>query len=200
MADEINVGRLVAEIVLEAETEKAKQEVAKSAQDIQKKIKTIEDTTADVKVDVKADTKNVVADVKDATNEMTYYLRNGLNSVIDKEAYTNLLKELYSDSPAEIPVAIHVEETSNEDMLDKIKERLTEIGLEASEADKILESCFGDLSVYSSYEKQINIIVAKLEKQREKLEEVRQEQEKLAKEIHAIVNRRFEAAKSRVKG
>ncbi len=180
MADEINVGRLVAEIVLDAETEKAKQEVAKSAQDIQKKIKTIEDTTADIKVDVKANTKNVVADVKNVTDEMSHYLKNNLNSVIDKEAYTNLLKELYSEAPAEIPVAIHVEETSNEDMLEKIKSRLTEIGLEASEADKILESCFGDLSVYSSYEKQINIIVAKLEKQREKLEEVRQEQEKLA--------------------
>ncbi|MEE1076252.1 MAG: hypothetical protein UHY68_03190 [Acutalibacteraceae bacterium] len=180
MADEINVGRLVAEIVLEAETEKAKQDVAKSAQDIQNKIKSIEDTTADIKVDVKADTKNVVADVKDATNEMTHYLKNNLNSVIDKEAYTNLLKELYSETPAEIPVAIHVEETSDNDMLDKIKLQLSEIGVEASEVDKIIKNCFGNLNVYGSYEKQINIIVAKLENQRKKLVEVRQEQEKLA--------------------
>lgn len=180
MADEINVGRLVAEIVLEAETEKAKQEVAKSAQDIQNKIKKIEDTTADIRVDVKADTKNVVADIKNVTNEMSHYLKNNLNSVIDKEAYANLLKELYSEAPAEMPVAIHVEETSNEDMLEKIKSRIEEIGVEASDVDKIIENCFGDLNVYGSYEKQINIIVAKLEKQREKLEEVRQEQEKLA--------------------
>lgn len=181
MADKINVGRLVAEIVLEAETEKAKQEVTESAKDIKDELKSIGGTTADVKVDVKADTQKAISEVKESTDTMAHYLKNNLNSVIDKDAYVNLLKDLTAPSkPVEVPVTLQVEETNNEDMLEKIKVRLVEIGVETSNVDKVMQECFGDISTYSSYEKQLNIIATKLDIQREKVSKLQKEQQKLA--------------------
>ncbi len=50
MAEELNVGRLVAEIALEAETEKAKQDTKNAVDKIKEDIKSIETTDAAPKI------------------------------------------------------------------------------------------------------------------------------------------------------
>jgi len=179
MADEINVGRLVAEIVLESETKKAEQEVAQSAKNIKDTLKDVANT--DIKVEVSVDSKSAIDEAKQAQQEIQTYLNNNLSVVSDPKAYKDLLNNLITpDKPLEMPVAIVPEETSADDMLQKIEEYLCSIGIKATDVEAVMSSCFGDLSVYIQYEKQLNIIATKLELQREKVADLKSEQEKLS--------------------
>lgn len=221
MADEINVGRLVAEFVLEAKTKKAEEQFKNSAENIKSSMKNLENTNAQINVDTKqaeeqakksaenikstmvsingrlvpvslgVETEQAEQQVKNSAENIKSTINNLNSQTVEVPCQINWNKiesewaqrEQWIAERAQniqVPVAINVEETSAEMMLEKIRERLRDLGLEASEVEKVIQGSFSDLSGYSNYEKQLSIIAAKLEIQRRKVEELRKEQEQLS--------------------
>ncbi|CDC79718.1 unknown [Clostridium sp. CAG:964] len=176
--EELNVGRLVAEIVLEAETQQAEKDVAKTAENIKANLNDVSNTTATVKIT--ADAEPALNEAKRVQSEMEYFWKTVGPTVQDPESYRKLLEEMYSPSnPIQIPVAIVPETSTIESMKQKITEYLDAIGIEATQLEAIMNNCFGDMSVYNQYENQLNIIAAKLEQQRKIVSSLKAEQEKL---------------------
>ena len=221
MADEINVGRLVAEFVLEAETKKAEEQFKNSAENIKSSMKNLENTNAQINVDTKSaeeqakksaenikstmvningglvpvslgvETEQAEQQVKNTAENIKSTINNINSQTVEVPCQINWSKiesewaqrEQWIAERAQniqVTVPINVEETSTEMMLEKIRGRLQELGLEASEVEKIIQGSFSDLSGYSNYEKQLSIIATKLEIQRRKVEELRKEQEQLS--------------------
>lgn len=110
MADELNVGKLVAEIVLENKTEE------------------------------------------------------GANSAI--ETIKSVGEAAKSLSP-KITVS-----ADNADTIIYIKDVLAQLGIKGKEAEKIIKSCFSDVSALKQYQQQLDIIAAKLDKQRNLIDEL----------------------------
>ena len=176
--EELNVGRLVAEIVLEAETQQAEKDVAKTADNIKANLNDVSNTTATVKITANAEP--ALNEAKRVQSEMEYFWKTVGPTVQDPESYRKLLEEMYSPSnPIQIPVAIVPETSTIESMKQKITEYLDAIGIEATQLEAIMNNCFGDMSVYNQYENQLNIIAAKLEQQRKIVSSLKAEQEKL---------------------
>ena len=176
--EELNVGRLVAEIVLEAETQQAEKDVAKTAENIKANLNDVSNTTATVKITANAEP--ALNEAKRVQSEMEYFWKTVGPTVQDPESYRKLLEEMYSPSnPIQIPVAIVPETSTIESMKQKITEYLDAIGIEATQLEAIMNNCFGDMSVYNQYENQLNIIAAKLEQQRKIVSSLKAEQEKL---------------------
>lgn len=220
MAEEINVGKLVAEFVLEAETKKAEEQFKNSAENIKSSLKNLENTNAQVNVDTKQAEKQVkksaenikstVANINgrlvpitlgvetEQANQQIHKASETIETTVNKLNGETInvpckinwgeierdwaQKEQWISERAkniQVPVAVNIEETTTDMMLEKIRERLQSLGLEATEVEKIMQSSFSDLSAYSNYEKQLNIIATKLEAQRQKVAELRKEQEQL---------------------
>lgn len=176
--EELNVGRLVAEIVLEAETQQAEKDVAKTAENIKSNLNDVCNTTATVQITANAEP--ALNEAKKVQSEMEYFWKTVGPTVQDPASYRKLLEEMYSPSnPIQIPVAIVPETSTVESMKQKIIEYLDAIGIEATQTEAIMNNCFGDMSVYNQYESQLNIIAAKLEQQRKIVSSLKAEQEKL---------------------
>lgn len=169
--NELNVGRIVAEIVLESETKNAEDKVKASAEHIKSTMKTVADTPTQLQIH--ANTKPAIDEAKEANRIVNDYFTRNAPQVFDKEGYRKLLTDLMTDTQVQVPVAIQVDTASTEMMLQKIREQLQGMGFEAGEVEKIMQSCFNDITAYSNYEKQLDIIAAKLEIQRRKVEEVK---------------------------
>ncbi len=190
MAEEINVGRLVAEFVLEAETKKAEEQMKNSAENIKSSIKNIENTNAQVNVDTKQaeqqakkSTENIKSNVKEIEKTDIKVPEPTINWNKLKSEWLEREKEIASlmnSTPVKIPIT--VEDTSVKDMTSKIEEYLLRIGIKSDDVRKIMNNCFGDLSAYNQYEKQLNIISSKIEIQRNKVSDLQKayEQYKLS--------------------
>lgn len=176
LSNELNVGRIVAEIALEAETKNAEDKVKASAENIKSTMKTVADTPTQLQIH--ANTKPAIDEAKEANRIVNDYFTRNAPQVFDKEGYRRLLTDLMTDTQVRVPVAIQVDTASTEMMLQKIREQLQGMGFEAVEVEKIMQSCFNDITAYSNYEKQLDIIAAKLEIQRRKVEEVKAVQSK----------------------
>ena len=125
MAEELNVGRLVAEIALEAETEKAKQDTKNAVDKIKEDIKSIETTDAAPKINW----DKIHSEWKKNEEEIARYMGN-----------------------IEIPVAIVPEKMGASDAIKDIEGRLSELELKSEEVTGIMKTCFGDLDVYVQYQ------------------------------------------------
>ncbi|MEF2919323.1 MAG: hypothetical protein U0O22_02505 [Acutalibacteraceae bacterium] len=176
MSNELNVGRIVAEIALEAETKNAEDKVKASAENIKSTMKTVADTPTQLQIH--ANTKPAIDEAKEANRIVNDYFTRNAPQVFDKEGYRRLLTDLMTDTQIQVPVAIQVDTTSTEMMLQKIREQLQGMGFEAGEVEKIMQSCFSDITAYSNYEKQLDVVATKLEIQRRKVEELQATQSK----------------------
>ena len=76
MAEELNVGRLVSEIALEAETEKAEKDIKKSAENIKSTLKNSSEN-----IEIKADTKQAETQVKKSADTIKADIQNMADNV-----------------------------------------------------------------------------------------------------------------------
>lgn len=67
---------------------------------------------------------------------------------------------------------IALESQEAQDTADDIREILKSIGIEGKQADQILKQCFSDTSSFKKYRSELDIIAAKIEAQKKKLEEL----------------------------
>lgn len=187
MAEELNVGRIVAEIVLEAETKKAEEQIKSSAETIQSNIQNIANHSAETVAN--AENKTFTAQQKSILkfyeqNKKLYQenqqeLVKAINNIADrinmpKQALDDLKEYLgLSKQITEIPT-VTVKETPTSQMYENIRTQLENLGMKANDVNKIMENCFSDLTGYKKYQQQLDILSAKLEIQRQKVEEVRQ--------------------------
>ena len=147
MAEELNVGRLVAEIALEAETEKAKQDTKNAVDKIKEDIKSIETTDAAPKINW----DKIHSEWKKNEEEIARYMGN-----------------------IEIPVAIVPEKMGASDAIKDIEGRLSELGLKSEEVTGIMKTCFGDLDVYVQYQNKVEEISVKIQLQERKVKELQE--------------------------
>lgn len=138
MAEELNVGRLVAEIALEAETEKTEKDIKKSAENIKSTLKNSSEN-----VEIKADTKQAETQVKKSADTIKADIQNmadNVNETVAKsenKAFTaqqkSILrfyeqnKEMYRENQEELIKAINdISKSVNmpKQALDELKEYL----------------------------------------------------------------------------
>ena len=194
MANEINVGKLVAEIVLESETNEAEQKIAQSALNIKDTLKDVANTN--VKVDVTVDSQKTaqaaekaqqaIENIAGKTNAEVDITVDGQSAIEETKRIEKEIQEWMDYRFGKTAVAIVPDDTNTEEMLQKIEEYLDNIGIKATDVKVIMSECFGDLSVYSQYEKQLNIIAAKLDQQRNKVSDLKKEQQYLSSENSSI--------------
>ncbi len=194
MANEINVGKLVAEIVLESETNEAEQKIAQSAQNIKDTLKDVANTN--VKVDVTVDSQKAaqaaekaqqaIENIAEKTNAEVDITVDGQSAIEETKRIEKEIQEWMDYRFGKTAVAIVPDDTNTEEMLQKIGEYLDNIGIKATDVEVVMSECFGDLSVYSQYEKQLNIIAAKLDQQRNKVSDLKKEQQYLSSENSSI--------------
>ena len=194
MANEINVGKLVAEIVLDSETNEAEQKIAQSALNIKDTLKDVANTN--VKVDVTVDSQKTaqaaekaqqaIENIAGKTNAEVDITVDGQSAIEETKRIEKEIQEWMDYRFGKTAVAIVPDDTNTEEMLQKIEEYLDNIGIKATDVKVIMSECFGDLSVYSQYEKQLNIIAAKLDQQRNKVSDLKKEQQYLSSENSSI--------------
>lgn len=192
MADEIDAGRIVAEIVLET------QQARENAEEIKEKLEEVDKKIVSPKVEV--NTSNLSEIVN---KELERLRKNGViapkvevdtasveNSVekvetelgkIDKKIISpqikpkldirieNSYKELENDISQKVNPVIKpridtsLVEKSYDDTVNEICIILEEIGITGDKANKIIEACFQDVSSLKKYQNQLQILADKIE-------------------------------------
>lgn len=159
------------------DTKQAEEQVKGSAENIKSEIKSVENT--EVKVNV--DTKQAEEQVEKSTEKMINTVTEVKSVPFDWDKNEREIKKRTAEVEAEtakiqakmqIKVPITIEDSSLEDTTYGLEKYLSRIGVKAEDVQKIMNNCFGDLSVYSQYEKQLNIIASKLGIQEKKVNDL----------------------------
>lgn len=192
MADEIDAGKIVAEIVLET------QQARENAEEIEEKLEEVDKKVASPKLEV--DTSNFSEIVNEELERLrknrviapkvevdTASVKNSVEKVeaelgeIDKKIISpqikpkldtriqNSYKELEDEISKNVTPTIKPQidtslvEKSYDDTVNEICTILEKIGITGDKANKIIEACFQDVSSLKKYQNQLQILADKIE-------------------------------------
>lgn len=90
-----------------------------------------------------------------------------LDYIRSQERLNDKTDEFVSKTSTPQKIDLTLSTNSAEDRIDHILSILKELGIEGQQAQQILKDCFDDVSALQKYERQLEVIYAKLEKQRQ---------------------------------
>lgn len=145
MADEIDAGRIVAEIVLET------QQARENAEKMKEELDEIGAKTVNPTIKPKLD-KNI----ENSYEELKKMFSENIAPTIKPQIDTSLIENSY------------------EDTLEYIGEVLENLGIKGKEAEKIIKACFQDVDILKKYQNNLQILASKLEVAKKHYQELEQ--------------------------